>query len=139
HPIVRQSVRRLRPFHHKYAPVVIDIIFDHLLANNWARYTGQSLDDFARGVYNILNNRMEELPAKLRKRLPGMIQGNWLQAYGSKEGMLFTLKKMDERASFPSNFADALAHLHLDYEAYNEEFCEFFPEVIEFVNKQCSC
>lgn len=136
HPLVRKSVHRLRPFHHKYAPVLIDIIFDHLLANNWNRYTEQSLDDFASNVYKILTSRMKELPKKLQARLPGMIQANWLQGYGTKEGIIFTLKKMDERASFPSNFSDGFIHLNLDYDEYNGEFQQFFPEVVEFVSKQ---
>jgi len=139
HPIVKQGVHRLQPFHSKYAPVVIDIIFDHLLANNWSRYSGQSLDDFAKYIYEILNDRMGELPKKLQKRLPEMIEGNWLQAYGTKEGMLFTFKKMDERTSFPSNFSKAMDHLELDFEAYNSEFNQFFPEVIQFVDNHCNC
>ena len=139
HPLVRQSVKRLQPFHHKYAPVVIDIMFDHPLANNWERYSSQSLGIFANGVYGVLNNRMEELPLKLRQRLPGMIQANWLEAYGSNQGILFTLKKMDERTSFPSNFSNALTHLNLDYDAYNSEFQQFFPDLIEFVDNSCKC
>ena len=139
HPLVRQSVKRLQPFHRKYAPVVIDIIFDYLLANNWERYSSQSLGNFANNVYEILNDRMEDLPLKLKQRLPGMIQANWLEAYGTNEGILFTLKKMDERTSFPSNFSNALTHLNLDYNAYNIEFQEFFPELIEFVDNSCKC
>jgi acyl carrier protein phosphodiesterase len=139
HPLVKQSVKRLQPFHNKYAPVVIDIIFDHLLANNWNRYSSQSLGNFAKNVYEILNDRKEDLPLKLKQRLPGMIQANWLEAYGTNEGILFTLRKMDERTSFPSNFSNALTHLNLDYNAYNIEFQEFFPELIEFVDNSCKC
>ncbi len=139
HPVVLEGVHRLQPFHSKYAPVVIDILFDHLLANNWTKYSGQSLDDFAKYIYEILNDRMGELPHKLQRRLPEMIKGNWLQAYGTKEGMLFTFKKMDERTSFPSNFINAFDHLKQDYEAYDSEFNQFFPEVIQFVDSQCNC
>ena len=139
HPLVRKGVRRLQPYHRKYAPVVIDIIFDHLLAKNWALYSGQSLDLFANNIYDVLNHRMEELPDKLKKRLPGMIAANWLQAYETKEGMLITLKQMDRRTSFPSNFTGALDHLELDYDLYNTEFQGFFPDVVEYVESQCRC
>jgi len=139
HPLVLQGVHRLRPFHHKYAPVVIDILFDYLLANNWSRYSGQSLDDFAHYIYDILNDRMKDLPLKLQKRLPEMIEANWLQAYGTDEGILFTFKKMDERTSFPSDFKSALKHLKLDYEAYETEFNLFFPDLIQYVDSNCKC
>ncbi len=139
HPIVKQGVHRLQPFHHKYAPVVIDILYDYLLAVNWQRYSGEKLDQFANSIYEILNDRMEELPLKLKKRLPGMIEANWLQAYGTKKGMLFTFQKMDERTSFPSNFSEAFSHLEADFDAYNEEFQTFFPELIQFVDNNCKC
>lgn len=139
HPLVLQGVHRLRPFHRKYAPVVIDILFDYLLANNWSLYSGQTLDEFAGDIYEILENRMAELPLKLQKRLPGMINANWLAAYGTDEGILFTFKKMDERTSFPSNFASALSHLKLDYNNYEKEFNQFFPDIIQYVDSHCNC
>jgi acyl carrier protein phosphodiesterase len=35
HPIVKQSTKRLHPFHHKYSPVIVDVYYDFLLAKNW--------------------------------------------------------------------------------------------------------
>ncbi len=139
HPVVRQGTHRLQPNHHKYAPVVIDILYDHLLAKNWNRYQGQELTEFSQEVYAILENRMEELPKKLKKRLPEMIAGDWLTQYGTEEGMIFTFKKMDERTSFPSNFVSAMEDLKKNYELFENEFNTFFPEVINFVDTHCDC
>lgn len=139
HPMVRQGVRRLQVFHRKYAPVVIDIIYDHLLALNWSKYSGQSLDSFAKDIYSILEKRMQELPPKLQRRLPGMIRGQWLQSYRTREGMLFTLKKMDERTAFPSSFGQALQHLDNDFDAYQSEFYQFFPDLVNYVESHCKC
>ncbi len=139
HPIVRQGTHRLQPHHRKYSPVVIDVLYDHLLANNWKRYSGTSLADFAQDTYRIFNKRMEEMPAKMKKRLPKMIAHDWLMSYQSLEGLQFTLEKMDERTRFPSNFVNAVEHLKADYEAFNNEFNTFFPEVIAFVEDHCAC
>ena len=38
HPVVKQSTKRLHPFHHKYAPVIVDIYYDFLLAKNWDKF-----------------------------------------------------------------------------------------------------
>ena len=35
HPVVKQSTKRLHPFHHKYSPVIVDVYYDFLLAKNW--------------------------------------------------------------------------------------------------------
>lgn len=139
HPIVRKGVHRLHPNHKKYAPVVIDILFDHLLARNWSRYSGESLKNFTNGVYEILNKRMDELPEKLKKRLPAMIEADWLTGYGTKRGMEITFRNMDKRTKFPSNFIKALDDLENDYDAYNTEFNQFFPDVITYVENNCNC
>ena len=38
HPIVKQSTKRLHPFHHKYSPVIVDVYYDFLLAKNWDKF-----------------------------------------------------------------------------------------------------
>jgi len=139
HPIVRQGTHRLQPTHSKYAPVVIDVLYDYLLVKNWDRYSGQSLDSFTKYVYEILDRRMDEMPKKLQKRLPEMIKGDWLTSYGTISGLSFVFDKMDKRAKFSAKFSEAPKNLLLDYEAYNEEFNQFFPEVIAFVSEQCAC
>ena len=139
HPLVRQGARRLSVHHRKYAPVVIDVLYDHLLANNWARYSGSTLKTFSQEIYDILLRRMAEMPPKLQRNLPGMIRHDWLGSYASLEGLRFTLSKVDERARFPSNFASAVEHLQEDYELYEKEFNQFFPEAIAFVDQHCKC
>lgn len=139
HPLVRQGARRLRLHHGKYAPVVIDVLYDYLLANHWERYSGTSLPDFAQNVYRIFTKRMSEMPPRLQHSLPKMIAHDWLNNYKTEAGMRFTLSKMDERTRFPSNFADGLKHLMADYDLFAEEFNAFFPEVIAYVDLQCKC
>lgn len=129
-PFVKKGISRLQPFHHKYAPVVIDILYDYLLANNWSRYTNQSLGAFAQRIYITLKERIDDMPPKLKMKVPKMINGNWLESYKTKEGLLFTLQKMDKRAAFPSNFTKAIGHLEAQYNHFDEEFNNFFPQLI---------
>ena len=140
HPIVKQGTRRLQTHHHKYAPVVLDILYDNILVKNWSRYSGQSLSFFTKNVYQILEGRMDELPTKLQRRLPLMIADNWLERYGTDDGLRFVLAKMDERTRFPSNFTAAVEHLKADYELFETEFNQFFPELVAYVEQEClSC
>jgi len=136
HPSVKKGTLRLQPHHHKYAPVVIDILYDYILANNWERYSNESLEVFASNIYTVLTKRINEIPERLKKYLPGMIKANWLQSYKTIKGLLFTLQKMDERASFPSKFAEAVGHLQQDYDLFEEEFNDFFPELISYIKSQ---
>lgn len=139
HAVVRKATKRLRKHHKKYSPVVIDVLYDHLLANNWERYSDLSLPDYAQEVYKVFARRKDDLPAGLQLSLPRMIENDWLNNYKTVEGLQFTLNRMDERTSFPSNFGGAIDHLHEDYDLFTEEFNAFFPDIIAYVNGHCDC
>lgn len=139
HPIVRQGTRRLHPHHSKYAPVVIDIFFDNLLAHNWHRYSSEPLPVFAQKMYQLLRERQLDLPLKMQKYVPNMIASNWLEKYGTMEGLQYTFERMDKRTKFPSNFKNAVSHLEADFDVFNEEFNLFFPDVQQMVLEFCGC
>jgi acyl carrier protein phosphodiesterase len=139
HPIVRKGTERLRPYHRKYSPVVIDVLYDYLLAKNWKRYSSQSFSVFRKWIYEILQDRAGEMPMKVQQRLPRMIEHDWLKGYSTYKGLQFTFDSLDRRTSFPSYFTKAVNHLKADQKAYNEEFLLFFPEVIAFVDESCRC
>ncbi len=139
HPQVRKGTQRLQPNFRKYAPVVIDIYYDYILANSWQRYSATAFDNFRQEVYAILEKRMAELPVKLRKRLPAMIQGDWLKSYQTASGLNFAFRKLGERAQFPVDFSKATQILMDHLPSFEAEFHAFFPQAIAFVDEQCSC
>lgn len=139
HPIVKRGTQRLHVHHHKYAPVVMDIYFDNLLAHNWKRYSDESISDFAQRMYRILTERQLDLPLKMQKYVPNMIANDWLQKYGTFEGLQYTFERMDRRTRFPSNFKNAVRHLKDDFTLFNEEFNLFFPDVQQMVFEFCGC
>src|SRR5688572_7860936 len=51
HPVVTESKIRLRGTFHKYAPVIVDVFYDHFLARDWTQYHHQSLEVFAEECY----------------------------------------------------------------------------------------
>ena len=131
HPMVRKGTKRLRPTQGKYAPVVIDILYDHLLANNWEKYSKMTLSKFANQQYILLNDNLKILPKKLQKNLPKMIKGNWLEGYGHEAGIRYTLERMDERTKFPSSFVTAFDTLKEYYTLFEEEFNHFYPDLMK--------
>ena len=137
HEQVRKGSRRLMKNHGKYAPVVIDILYDNVLAANWSKYHGDSLDDFAVDTYEILQRRIMDLPLKLQSRVPLMVADDFLIRYGTDEGLQYALSMMDRRTKFPSNFVLASAQLKEEWELFENEFNIFFPEVFEMAVDFC--
>lgn len=136
HPLVLKGARRLYPYHHKYAPVVIDVFYDYLLAHNWSAYAEEPLPAFTQRVYGVLERYQSLMPAYLQRRLSLMIADNWLQQYGALDGLAFTFSRMQRRVSKPAHLENAVDSLLRDFGLLNEEFNGFFPEVIEFVNEK---
>ena len=134
HEEVKKVIQLLRPRHSKYSPVVSDILFDYYLAKNWESYSTVALRDFANNSYHILNRYKEHIPVLYRDLVGRMIKGDFLMNYGSKEGLAFTLGKMQQKAKFESNFLDALLDIEDSDREFNDAFNRFFPDLIEHVS-----
>lgn len=130
HPIVLKSKVRLRPIFHKYSPVIVDIFYDHCLAKNWRSFCTTPLEEFADRTYYLLNRNFGMLPERVKHFLPYMVQENWLYNYSTLDGIGRTLKGLSKRSKFENNMGDAVSDLEANYELYNAEFQEFFPDII---------
>lgn len=129
HPVVKQSKDRLRPKYRHYAPVIIDIFYDHFLATNWSLYHSQPLPDFADDCYDYLQNNLSILPEQVQWMLPHMVRGNWLVNYGNVEGIQQVLSGMTRRSKFDSKMNESTGALIEFYADFNTEFKLFFPEL----------
>ena len=139
HPMVRRSTHRLHPHHGKYAPVVVDILFDYVLSHNWDKYSSEPLPLFSKKIYWLLEQRIADLPLKMQRRVPTMIREDWLMKYGQEDGLRYVFQTMEKRAKFPANFDKAVDNLLAEYDAFEEDFNLFFPDVIGMVNEFCGC
>lgn len=132
HPVVEQSKERLRPKYRHYAPVIVDMYYDHFLAKNWKTYHPDSLPAFAEAAYNILEAYTMFLPEKAQKMLPYMIRGNWLVNYSLPEGIHRALSGMASRTKFSSRMDEAIEDLEAHYDKFEMEFSRFFPDINNF-------
>jgi acyl carrier protein phosphodiesterase len=136
HFIVEQSKSRLRNRYHKYSSVIVDIFYDHFLAKNWNDYSSQNLQLFTQEFYQLVNHHHHVLPEKAKQFAYYMIKNNILFHYSNIEGINKVLSGMAHRASFISNMEFAVEELELHFDLFENEFKQFFPELINFVNKE---
>ena len=133
HVSMREVVRLLRPQHRKYAPVVADILLDHVLVLNWEEHSNISFSDFEDWVYDTIEVNMSVIPLQLHHRLKSMVKHRWLQQYSSLSGMQFVLERMDRRAQFPSDFASAIKDFNVHYRAMQNALSTMFPDLTDVV------
>ena len=134
HPIVKESKTRLFTTYRHYSGVIVDVFYDHFLASGWAQYSSVPLIDYAKKVYHLLENKYQLLPAGMQKMFFYMQSQNWLVNYAKLDGIDKTLKGMTERARFDSGMEYAISDLKKDYQLYSNDFNEFFPLLVQYVN-----
>ncbi len=136
HPNFLRSTEKFYENHGKYASVLTDMVYDVFLILNWSRFADETLQVFVDRTYPILKKNEKHMPFKLQSKLDKMIEANFLARYQSREGLQKALNYMDRRTKFPSKFHAAILDIDKHEEELNEEFLNFFPELITFVKKE---
>ena len=132
HFVVKRSKARLENTYKKYAGVIADIYYDHFLAANFPLYSPVSLSQTAHTAYNILIRNFEILPPQSKRILPYMATQNWLEGYANLHDLQRVFNGMSRRASFVSGMENAILDLKKDYQDYEKDFFDFFPDLIKY-------
>ncbi|MBK9290102.1 MAG: DUF479 domain-containing protein [Bacteroidetes bacterium] len=135
HPLVRQTSQQLSADFGKYAPVVLDIYFDHFLAIGWAHYGKGDLTEFALHVYRTLLRNYRILPARSKRILPWMVAQNWLAGYANLRDLQRVFNGMNRRASFVSGMDQAVKVLLQNYTLVGDAFAAFWPELCQLAEQ----
>jgi len=131
HALVMTSKQRLWNDYRHFAPVIIDVFYDHFLAANWNQYHSEELIDFAQSVYVVLENAEEVLPLKYKNMLPYMKRYDWLHTYAHVDGIHEVLTGMSRRTTHVSGMEKASKALTEHYNDFQSEFEAFFPQLQE--------
>lgn len=127
----------LKPDRRIFAGIIVDLSFDHFLAKNWSEYSSVELKQFTDRVYSLLLSREEALPEKLRQRLPYMVNEDWLGSYKELDSIglaLNAISKRLRRFERAKPIKDGLEDIKAHYGELEDNFREFFPDLIRFVD-----
>ena len=130
HKTVRLSTKRLHKKYSHYSGVIVDILYDHFLAKNWASYCDTPLDEYIENFYDSLEANYDILPSRIQKMMPYMLADNWLLSYASIDGISRVLDGMYRRTKNRSSMNEAVVELEAFYTEFENEFSAFFDELI---------
>ncbi len=129
HRSFRYMVSLLRSRHKKYAPVVADILNDHLLCLTWSRHSDLPFIEFEAEVYREFSGLLSALPPKSAQKTKVLLNHQYLKAYWSREGLGEVLRRMDKRAKFPSRFSQAAEDLYERLDDFTPPFLDLFEDL----------
>lgn len=134
HPVSADLRAVLRSACGKYAGIALDMIYDHLLALQWANYSPLLLEAFAQQSYEILERHRHVMPAQCRYMLQFVVQEDWFSSYQSAEGIAFSLQRMERRYGGNIGFVGVMEVFHENSDRFIEGFHRIFPEI----QRKCS-
>lgn len=132
HEIVHHSKSLLRKKYRHYAPVIVDIFYDHFLASSWSKRHNLPLRDFTHQFYRLAEKYLDIIPKTSARVLQYMKADNWLYHYASMEGIDRALIGMSRRTTFQSKMEEAVHDLEHHYDRFKDHFDAFFPDLIRF-------
>jgi acyl carrier protein phosphodiesterase len=132
HPAFNRSRSRVSAERRRYAGVLVDVFYDHLLAQNWAAIHRQPLNEYCENVYGLIHGRLNDLPVSARPAMELMAKEDWLMSYVKIEGIADVLARMSRRARQPNPLAHGEREFLADMDGYATDFQAWLGDACEF-------
>jgi acyl carrier protein phosphodiesterase len=134
HPIVKKAKYTIDARYGRFRGIMLDIFYDHFLASNFSKYSGQSLEDFSSLVFHSLIHNWQYLPEQVKVMTPNMIKNNWLTGYRNISNIGKALKHIEMRSKKSPDMSSAIEELSDKIEILEESFFLFFPDLIKYAD-----
>jgi acyl carrier protein phosphodiesterase len=134
HAITKTIQTFFKPHYGLYSGAFADVVYDHFLANDPAIFTAASLQQFADGVYTVLEAHTPVLPQKFAIQLPYMATQNWLYNYRFEWGIERSLEGLVRRARYMQDSKVAFHTFIQHYAEIQHAYRQFFPDLVQYVS-----
>lgn len=134
HPATLRAKVWFRETYGLYSGAVIDILYDHFLANDAKLFASEAeLLAFTKKTYQQINEHSQYLPAKFEAYFLSMQEHNWLYGYRTVQGVQRSLTGLKHRAKYIEEVDTAYKTFITYYYQLAQCYYEFIDDVIKFV------
>lgn len=131
HALVEECKPHFTGVARRFAPIALDMFWDHCLAKHWRTFSPQSLDSFVRYAYSEVNKQISnELPPRFLMLHSRMWSGGWLQSYQDLENIEFALHRMSQRSPRMADLTTTFEVLDNEYEQLEAKFAALYQDVL---------
>ena len=136
HPAVLRSKARVSTERRRYAGIMVDMFYDHLLAKHWRTFDDRHLPEFTARIYALLMQRHSTLPERLQRAAPSMARTDWLGSYAQVDSIRTALDNMGRRLTRENRLLDSADELESHYAGFEADFRAFMPDVRAFASER---
>ena len=135
HPVVQAALGLFPGPRRRFAGIVLDVFYDHMLSQRWGAYSDVPRAQFIARFYAALTAHEALLPERLRAMLPSLIGHDWLARYHHMDGVEWAVTRMAQRLSRNGSLLrDGLQDVHANYAALAAGFELLFPDLVVFAH-----
>ncbi len=141
HPLVHQSKARIEPRFRRFAGVLVDIYYDHLLARDWDVYSAVPLREFTKNFYACALAYAPSLSTDVASNLERMMENDRFWCYREKSGIEMVLQQLSHRLNVRWKrgicLHEALPSIFACDQEFEQDFQGFFPELLATLPFDC--
>lgn len=135
HPDVKKSARRFESPHRRYTGVILDVVFDYLLARSWPRYYETRLENFSKDALGTLVEQGRHLPEPAAAMAGRMQAMNSLAGHGSEEFLIHSFDRLSSRLRRQNPLDTAYDICRDLIPELDRDFHEFYPQLSDFCDE----
>ncbi|MBT4161373.1 MAG: DUF479 domain-containing protein [Gammaproteobacteria bacterium] len=135
HPNVRESSKRFEPPYRRYSGIILDVVFDFLLAKSWSTYYDTDLEAYSHSVLSTLIEHSQHLPAQAETMARRMHEANSLAAHGEERFLRYSLTRLSSRLSRDNPLDTAYEYCTNRLDHLDADFHEFYPLLQDFCDE----
>ncbi|GAA0344684.1 ACP phosphodiesterase [Morganella psychrotolerans] len=136
HPLVREARQLFRPELRRYAPITLDVVWDHFLSRHWSDIVpGIPLTDFTQHVRTVIEPQLAFTPLKFQEMNEFMWPQRWLIRYQEVPYIGQVLAGMARRRPKLAALKETDYDFINNYQSLEDIFFRFYPQMMESVTK----
>ncbi|WP_022962837.1 ACP phosphodiesterase [Halopseudomonas pelagia] len=138
HPLVQRSRERVSPERRRYAGIMIDMFYDHLLASHWQTFSDQPLEQFTQDIYAVLLDQQPLIPEQAWPTISRMAEHDWLCSYARLTSLHRALDAISLRLKRSNPLPGSAIELEHDYAGFKADFMAYMPQVMAYATDQAA-
>jgi acyl carrier protein phosphodiesterase len=135
HPLIKLAKPLFNKMQRRYAPIALDMFWDHCLAKHWSQFDDLSLADFCQQAQLQIelesDREINAFPESFEKTSALLWQQRWLESYQKIENIQYALERIALRRVRMAPLALTGEILVKHYDALSEIFFELYPDLLD--------
>lgn len=138
HPIVAKLREVFEPPFRRYAGILLDVYFDHVLARRWPDHSAEPIDAVSERALRLVDENRGWLPDGLVRFAAYMRANGLFAAYARRDMIERALAGMSRRLSRANPLGEGGAVLWRNADLLDSGFSEFFPDLKRYAQEERS-